>query len=78
MFLELGFPCMRPNWRAAIMLTGLAEFREHLGGQLTILLLERDRGPGGSSRNRPGKSDGKCSRPEPVPSVSFGMPVCSV
>ena len=30
---------MPPNSRAADLLAGLTEFREHLGGQLTILLL---------------------------------------
>ncbi len=37
--LELGLPVYTPELETRDLLAGLAEFREHLGGQLTILLL---------------------------------------
>jgi 3-dehydroquinate synthase len=38
-FLELGLPIYAPEVERSDLFTGLAEFREHLGGELTILLL---------------------------------------
>jgi 3-dehydroquinate synthase len=38
-FLELGLPVYAPELEYSDLLTGLTEFREHLGGELTILLL---------------------------------------
>jgi 3-dehydroquinate synthase len=38
-FLELGLPIYAPELENSNLLTGLEEFREHLGGELTILLL---------------------------------------
>jgi 3-dehydroquinate synthase len=37
--LELGLPVFAPELECRDLLAGLTEFREHLGGQLTILLL---------------------------------------
>ena len=37
--LELGLPVFAPELESRDLLAGLTEFREHLGGQLTILLL---------------------------------------
>ena len=39
------------------MLRGLAEFREHLGGRLTVMLLARNRPDVRRARNRPGRYD---------------------
>ena len=38
-FVELGLPIYAPELDKSNLLTGLEEFREHLGGDLTILLL---------------------------------------
>jgi 3-dehydroquinate synthase len=38
-FLELGLPIYARELENRNLLTGLEEFREHLGGELTILLL---------------------------------------
>ena len=38
-FLDLGLPVYAPELESRDLLTGLSEFREHLGGELTILLL---------------------------------------
>jgi 3-dehydroquinate synthase len=37
--LQLGLPVFAPELERRDLLAGLTEFREHLGGQLTILLL---------------------------------------
>ena len=39
LLLNLGLPVYAPELQSRNLLTGLSEFREHLGGQLTILLL---------------------------------------
>ena len=65
-FLDLGLPVYAPELESRDLLTGLAEFREHLGGQLTILLLNEIGDPVEVHRHRPGKNDGKCTRPAPV------------
>ena len=38
--LDLGLPLYAPELETSGLLNGLTEFREHLGGELTILLLQ--------------------------------------
>ena len=40
LFKDLGFPVYIPELSGENVLKGLEEFREHLGGELTIMLLE--------------------------------------
>jgi 3-dehydroquinate synthase len=77
-FLDLGLPVYAPELENRDLLTGLAEFREHLGGQLKILLLNEIGDPVEVHRIDPEKMMESVRALRQYQSVSFGAPVCSV
>jgi 3-dehydroquinate synthase len=77
-FLDLGLPVYASELENRDLLTGLAEFREHLGGQLTILLLNEIGDPVEVHSIDPGKMTESVRALRQYQSVSFGAPVCSV
>jgi 3-dehydroquinate synthase len=76
-FLDLGLPVYAPELESHGLLTGLAEFREHLGGQLTILLLNEIGDPVEVHNIDAERVTESIRALRQYQSVPFGAPVCS-
>ena len=76
--LDLGLPVYAPELETGDLLAGLSEFREHLGGQLTILLLREIGDPVEVHEIKAEKMTESVLALSQYQTVSLNAPVCSL